>query len=199
MEKSVLLKTLWSFAALGLTFASPALAADLPSAAPAPANPYTIDPQMTPADLWKGFYVGSGVTGSFAKGAKSAWGGEAFAGYDHAFDSGLTLGIRVDTGYAPWASASGRFKGYDFSETDVKVGYQMGAITPYFVAGVGLAKASALNGFTDGGTSANALFSGPGALQAVGVAGVGVDYQITHNLSVGVAAYVNNGGAAIGR
>ena len=115
------------------------------------------------------------------------------------FDSGLTLGIRVDAGYSPWASASGQFKGFDFGETDLKLGYQMGKITPYVVGGVGLAKATGLNGFTDGGTSANALFSGPGALQAVGVAGVGVDYQITSNVKVGVAAYANSGGAAIGR
>jgi opacity protein-like surface antigen len=200
MERFALLKALWSFAALTLAFAAPAKAADLPSNTPAPANPYTIDPQTTSsADLWKGFYVGSGVSASFAKGAKSAWGGDAFAGYDHAFSSGLTLGIRVDTGYAPWASPSGRFKGFDYGETDLKLGYEMGAITPYVVAGVALAKSSALNGFSDGGSSANALFSGPGALQAVGVAGVGVDYHITSNVTLGVAAYMSGGSAAFGR
>ncbi len=182
-----------------LAFAAPAFAADLPSLTPAPANPYTIDPQTTSADLWKGFYVGSGISASFAKGAKSAWGGEAFAGYDRVFPSGLTLGVRVDTGYAPWASANGRFKGFNYGETDVKLGYQMGVITPYVVAGVGLAKASALNDFGDGGTSANALFSGPGALQAVGVAGVGVDYQVTRNVKLGVAAYVGGGPGLFGR
>ena len=192
-----MLKALWISAALGFAVAGPALAADLPSTAPV--NPYTIDPGTTSADLWKGFYVGSGISSSFAKGAKGAWGGEAFAGYDRVFDSGLTLGIRVDAGYSPWASASGQFKGFDFGEADMKLGYQMGKITPYVVGGVGLAKATGLNGFTDGGTSANALFSGPGALQAVGVAGVGVDYQITSNVKVGVAAYANSGGAAIGR
>jgi hypothetical protein len=193
------LKALYCFAALGLFVASPAVAADLPSADPAAANPYTIDPRTTAADLWKGFYVGSGISGSFAKGAKAAWGGEAFAGYDHSFDSGLTLGIRVDTGYVPWASPAGRFKGFDFSETDVKLSYQMGKITPWIVTGVALAKGSALNGYTDAGTSANALFSGPGAVQAVGVAGVGVDYDITSNVRVGIGAYVNNGGAPLGR
>ena len=187
----------WIFAVLGLA-AAPAFAADLPSAVPAP-NPYTIDPPtISSADPWQGFYVGSGVSSSFAKGAKNAWGGEAFAGYDHLFDSGLTLGIRLDTGYSPWASAAGQLKGFDFGETDVKLGYQMGKITPYVVTGVAFGKATGLNGFTDAGTSANALFSGPGALQAVGVAGVGVDYQVTPNVKVGVAAYVNGGGAAFG-
>jgi hypothetical protein len=198
-ERFALLRAICSFTALFVTFSAPAFAADLPSNAPVAANPYTIDPHTTSADLWKGFYVGSGISSSFAKGAKSAWGGEAFAGYDHVFDSGLTLGVRVDTGYAPWASANGRIKGFDYSETDLKLGYQMGAVTPYVVAGARLSKASGLNGFTDGGTSANALFSGPGALQAVGVAGVGVDYQITGNVSVGVAAYVSGGSTAFGR
>jgi len=193
------LKAICSLAALTFAIATPGLAADLPSAATAAANPYTIDPQTSSADLWKGFYVGSGVSGSFAKGAKSAWGGDAFAGYDHRFDSGLTLGIRVDTGYAPWASASSRFKGFDFGEADMKLGYQMGKITPYVVTGVALGKATGLNGYSDAATSANALFSGPGALQAVGVAGVGVDYDITSNVRIGVAAYVNTGGAPLGR
>jgi outer membrane immunogenic protein len=198
MESSALLKTLCSFAAVGLAVAAPARAADLPSAAPASASPYTIDPGTSSADLWKGFYVGSGVSASFAKGAKSAWGGEAFVGYDRAFNSGLTLGIRVDAGYEPWASPAGRLKGFDFAETDVKLGYQMGKITPWVVGGVALAKPTSRNGFTDAGTSANALFSGPGAVQAVGVAGVGVDYQITGNVRLGVGAYVTGGGAPLG-
>ena len=42
--------------------------------------------------------------------------------------------------------------------------------------------------------SVNGLFSGPGAVQAVGTAGVGFDYAVTNNLTVGLEARVNNGG-----
>ena len=36
----------------------------------------------------------------------------------------------------------------------------------------------------------NSVFSGPGAVQAVGTLGVGVNYQITSNFSMGVEAIV---------
>jgi polyisoprenoid-binding protein YceI len=45
-------KSLHCLAFIGLAAAAPAFAADLPSAAPAPASPYTIDPGSTSADLW---------------------------------------------------------------------------------------------------------------------------------------------------
>jgi opacity protein-like surface antigen len=74
----------------------------------------------------------------------------------------------------------------------------MGQLTPYFIAGVDLARP------TNFGTispldAVNNVFSGPGSVQAVGTVGMGATYQITPNFSVGVEARfhtVNNGGGS---
>ena len=177
-------------AVLAVCAAAPALAADLPTA---PAM--TVDPSIPAPDYWKGFYVGTGIDAVVAKGQKGQFGGDVFAGYDHNFDNGLMLGVRFDTGYNPYLSPYGHYHGFDFAETDVKLGYQMGKFTPYVMTGVALARGTNFgNPLPDAGSSINGVFSGPGAVQAVGVAGVGVDYAVTNNLHVGVAAYVNNGG-----
>ena len=123
--------------AASIAVAVPARAADLPAVPANAAGPSSasdvpaigIDPST--ADFWRGFYVGSGVTASFAKGAKGAWGGDAYAGYGHAFSNGMTIGVEFDSGYAPWASPSGRFKGFDYAESEVKLGYEMGKFTPF--------------------------------------------------------------------
>jgi outer membrane immunogenic protein len=181
-----------------LVAVSPAAAADLPSAAPADLGAYSIAPQAATVDPWQGFYVGSGVTSSFAKGAKSAWGGDAFAGYDRRFDNGLVLGAEFSTGYMPWASSNPQYKGFDYAGGEAKVGYDMGKVTPYLAAGVALTKGAAFAGGQDPGTSFNALFGGSGAYQAMGFVGGGVDYKVNDKITIGVGAYVGNGPAAIG-
>lgn len=174
-------------ALLGFTALTPAAAADLPSLPSLAA-----DPQLAPPSAWKGFYVGSGLSASFAKGSKGAFGGDLFAGYDHTFDNGVVLGVKFDTGYNPWLSGPGKYRGFDFAETDVKLGYEMGKLTPYVMTGVALARGTAFGAaLPDAAASLNGVLGGPGGLQAVGVAGVGVDYAITNNVHVGVAAYMN--------
>lgn len=171
-----------------------ALAADLP----APPPTFATDPNAAVApDYWKGFYVGAGVSGSFAKGAKGVFGGYGYAGYEKTFDDNLKLGLQVDAGYQPWASPHGRAQGFNFTEADVKVGYQMGQITPYVFTGVAFDKATRFAGDAlNPGQSVNAVFNDPGALRASGVFGVGVDYQVTDKLKIGVSAYVHQGGAS---
>lgn len=174
--------------ALVAAFCGRALAADLPAAP-------TTNPDSQPAAPdWKGFYIGSGISFSAIKGAKGQVGGDIFAGYDHVYDSGLVLGVKFDTGYSPWV-LPGRFKGFDFAEASVKAGYEMGRFTPYVMTGAALAKPTYFNsGPPNANNSINGLFSGPGAVQPVGMLGVGVDYAVTNNVHVGVAAFVNNGG-----
>lgn len=176
--------------AAALVGATPAMAADLPTLPSLAADPQTQAPN------WKGFYVGTGVIGAFAKGSKSAFGGEVFAGYDHRFDDNVVLGVRFSTGYSPWLFPGAPMQGFDFAASEVKVGYEMGALTPYLVGGVALARpTNYAGGFANMSDSVNGLFSGPGALQAAGVAGVGFDYAVTNNLHVGLEATVVNGAA----
>jgi opacity protein-like surface antigen len=181
-----------SLLAAMIACASPAFAADLP-ALPSLAT----DPQLPPPS-WKGLYVGSGVSFAVAKGAKGSVGGDVFAGYDHRFENGLVLGVQFDTGYNPWVVPNSRARCFDFAESSIKVGYEMGRLTPFVSAGVALAKGAPFTGgLPDANASINGLFSGPGGYQAVGVMGAGVDYALTNNLHVGVAAYINNGGGAL--
>jgi opacity protein-like surface antigen len=180
-----------------LSASSLAAAADLPSSAPVDTGPYTISPQAATVDPWHGFYVGSGVTGSFAKGAKGAFGADGYAGYDHRFDNGLVLGAQFNAGYMPWASTNPQYKGFDYAGAEVKLGYEMGRFTPYVMTGVALTKGSSWGGAPAPGEALNALFSAPGALQANGFAGAGVQYQVTDKLSVGVETFVGNGPAVL--
>jgi len=179
-------------AACGL-IAAPALAADLPNPSSSPLPSLAADP-MTQAPNWSGFYVGAGIDVVSFKGAKAQAGGDVFGGYDHRFDNNVILGVRFATGYSPWAFAGGPYRGFSFGEADVKLGYAMGRLTPYVVAGAALARPSYGADFGDLGQSVNGLFAGPGAVQAVGTAGVGFDYAVTNNLTVGLEARVNNGG-----
>ena len=180
------------FAALLVGIAAPAMAADLPTLPSLAADPQTQAPN------WKGFYVGAGIEGVVFKGSKGAFGGDVYAGYDHVFDNNVVLGVRFSTGYSPWMFPNARLQGFDFAETSVKVGYEMGALTPYVVTGVALARPTyGGEGLTDMNQSINGLFSGPGALQAAGTVGVGVDYAVTNNLHVGVEARVSNGVGAL--
>jgi outer membrane immunogenic protein len=149
---------------------------------------------MTQAPNWKGFYVGSEISVSAFKGAKGQFGGDIYAGYDHTFDNNVVLGVRLATGYSPWLFPNGPYRGMSFGEADVKLGYEMGALTPYLIAGVGLARPNAGVDLGDWSQSANSLFSGPGAVQAVGTVGAGFDYAVTNNITVGAEVRVNNGG-----
>jgi outer membrane immunogenic protein len=175
-----------------------AAAARADDVAPAPAPPslptLAIDPQAPPPSIWKGLYVGSEVTFATAKQAKGLWGGSAYIGYDRHLDNNLVLGVRASTGFEPFAIAHSPFKGWDYAEASAKVGYEMGRLTPYLTAGIALAKPNGFPGvgFVSPTDSANAVFNG-GNVAASGVFGAGVDYALTSNTTVGIAAVVGTG------
>ena len=66
----------------------------------------------------------------------------------------------------------------------------MGQLTPYVIAGVDLARPTRFGSFSPL-DNVNAVFSGPGAVQAVGTVGVGATYRVNNNLSFGVEAIVH--------
>jgi opacity protein-like surface antigen len=194
MQRTAVNRQVFLLALIACGFgAAPALAADLPSRTASSLPSLAADPQ-TQAPNWSGFYVGAGVNVVSFKGAKAQAGGEVFGGYDHRFDNNVVLGVRFTTGYSPWAFPTGPYRGFSFGETDVKLGYAMGRLTPYVLAGAALARLSYGADFGDLSQSVNGLFSGPGAVQAVGTAGVSFDYAVTNNITVGLEARVSNGG-----
>jgi len=157
--------------------------------------PVTIDPHPAPS-IWSGLYVGTGVTFAAAKGQKGQFGGDVFAGYDKTFENNLVLGVKFDTGYEPFLTSSGRFRGFDYAMTNVKLGYDFGRVVPYVYAGGGLAHATAFNsGLPDANATINGLLYGPGGARAVSTFGAGVDYHVTNNVTIGVSAGVVNGPA----
>ena len=191
LDKPIMSMTRLALFALAL-FAAPALAADLPSQLP------TLATQPLPGpDPWKGFYVGAGVSAGFSKGSKGQFGGETFAGYSKTYDNGFVLGAEFAAGYNPWLSPAGRFHGVDFAQGSVKLGYQMGALTPFVMGGAAIVKDTNFGAGTPSGLAAfNALFSGPGAYQPAAVMGAGFDYAVTDKVHVGMAVYLNNNGGA---
>ena len=188
------------------SFVYAAVAARL-AAADLPSDPSTY-PALVPsvADVapypWAGLYVGSGVSVWGGKGIKGGAGGEAYLGYDHAFDNGIIVGVRASTGYMPFLVSDGRttqFNGAAFAGGEVTVGYRMGQLTPYVIAGVDfLRPTSFAGGALNAGDAINGVFSGPGAVQAVGTFGVGVNYQVTLNFSMGLEARVINPAYGVG-
>ena len=182
------------FAAVIFLQAAPAAAADLPTA---PSSYPALNPGAADAapDYWSGLSVGAGISVSGGKGVKGGVGGETDLTYEHAFDNGIMLGVQASTGYMPYLQTSrgfSQFTGGAFAGGSAIVGYNFGQLTPYVITGVDFVRStrfgsSALNA----SNSINSVFSGPGAVQAVGTFGVGVNYRITSNFSMGLEAIVH--------
>ena len=164
-------------------------------AAPRPLPSLALDPQAPAPSIWKGLYVGTDVFFAGGKHEKGLVGGGGFVGYDRRFDNDMILGVQASTGFSPYSLQRGPFKGYEYAAVDAKVGYEMGRVTPYLTAGIALARPSGAPGagYLSPTDSANAVFNGGGNLGGSGVVGAGVDYALTSNTTVGIAAVVGTG------
>jgi hypothetical protein len=172
----------------------PATPADLPSA---PSNYPALNPDgsdVTP-NYWSGLSVGAGVAAWGGKGVKGGFGGESDLSYEHVFDNGIMVGVQAATGYMPfvWSNPGfAQFTGSAFAGGSAVVGYNLGQVTPYLITGVDLVRPTRFGGGAlNAGDAINTVFSGPGAVQAVGTVGVGVNYRINSNFSMGVEAIVH--------
>jgi len=180
--------------------AAPVAAADLPTA---PSNYPALGPSSDAAapDYWSGLSVGAGISAWGGKGIKGGVGGETDLNYEHVFDNGIMLGVQASTGYMPYLQTSpgfSQFTGGAFAGGSAIVGYNFGQVTPYVITGVDFVRPTRFGvGAFNPSDAVNTVFSGPGAVQAVGTFGVGVNYRITSNFSMGVEAIVHttNGGA----
>jgi opacity protein-like surface antigen len=174
--------------------AGPAAAADLPTA---PSNYPALGPGAADAapDPWAGLSVGAGISVWGGKGVKGGVGGETDLSYEHVFDNGIMLGVQASTGYMPYLQSSSgftQFAGGAFAGGSAIMGYRFGQVTPYVITGVDIVRPTRFGGGAfDASDAINSVFSGPGAVQAVGTLGVGVNYQITSNFSMGVEAIVH--------
>ncbi|MBV9703094.1 MAG: hypothetical protein JO163_10220 [Methylobacteriaceae bacterium] len=174
-----------------------AQAGDLPTALPTLA----LDPQPPPS-IWSGFYVGTemfAVALRGAKGTKGLVGGAVTAGYNHEFANNLIVGIDTATGYAPTWFRRGPFRGFDYGAADVRIGYDLGRLTPYVTTGLVLAKPnfSPHAGYFGGSDSFNNLFNSAGDLRGSGTVGAGFDYAVTNRLHMGLGISVGTGNALV--
>ena len=174
--------------------AAPAAAADLPTA-PSTYPALGLGAADVAPDYWSGLTVGAGISVWGGKGVKGGVGGETDLSYEHVFDNGIMLGVQASTGYMPYIQTNAgftQFTGGAFAGGSAIVGYNFGQVTPYVITGVDFVRStrfgsSALNA----SDSINTVFSGPGAVQAVGTLGVGVNYRINSNFSMGLEAIVH--------
>ena len=180
--------------ALACLKAAPAGAADLPSA---PSTYPALGAGATDVapDYWSGLSIGAGVSVWGGKGVKGGVGGETDLSYEHVFDNGIMLGVQASTGYMPYLQTNAgftQFTGGAFAGGSAIVGYNFGQVTPYIITGVDFVRSTRFGGSAfNASDSINTVFSGPGAVQAVGTFGVGVNYRITSNFSMGLEAIVH--------
>ena len=171
-----------------------AVAADLPSAPSTYPALGPAGPDAAP-DPWAGLSVGAGISVWGGKGVKGGVGGDTDLTYEHVFDNGIMLGVQASTGYMPFLQSSPgftQFTGSAFAGGSAIVGYNFGQVTPYIMTGVDFIRPTRFGvGAFNAGDAVNSVFSGPGAVQAVGTVGVGVNYRITSNFSMGVEAIVH--------
>jgi hypothetical protein len=174
--------------------AASAAAADLPTA---PSSYPALGPGAADAapDYWSGLSVSAGVSVWGGKGVKGGVGGETDLNYEHVFDNGIMLGVQASTGYMPYLQTGpgySQFTGGAFAGGSAIVGYNFGQVTPYVITGVDFVRSTRFNtGAFNASDSINTVFSGPGAVQAIGTFGVGVNYRITSNFSMGLEAIVH--------
>jgi hypothetical protein len=174
--------------------AAPAAAADLPTA---PSSYPALGPSAADAapDYWSGLSVSAGVSVWGGKGVKGGVGGETDLNYEHVFDNGIVLGVQTSTGYMPYLQTGpgyAQFTGGAFAGGSAIVGYNFGQVTPYVITGLDFVRSTRFGGSAfNASDSINTVFSGPGAVQAVGTFGVGVNYRITSNFSMGLEAIVH--------
>jgi hypothetical protein len=173
---------------------APAAAADLPTA---PSSYPALGPGEADAapDYWSGLSFSAGVSVWGGKGVKGGVGGETDLNYEHVFDNGIMLGVQASTGYMPYLQTGpgySQFTGGAFAAGSAIVGYNFGQVTPYVITGVDFVRSTRFDsGAFNASDSINTVFAGPGAVQAVGTFGVGVNYRITSNFSMGLEAIVH--------
>ena len=147
-----------------------------------------------PPSIWKGLFVGSGVSVTAGKSTKGFVGGDVYAGYNRMFDNHVVLGIEGSTGAAPGYFGLGPIMSYNFAAADMKLGYNIGRFTPFVTSGLVLAKpTSGLATSTLSADYPNALFASPGRTDTATRVGAGFDYALTNNTSVSLGMSYQRG------
>ena len=185
--------------------AAPAAAADLPTA---PSSYPALGPGAADVapDYWSGLSVGAGISVlGRARGSRAASGARpTLEVMNTCSTSGIMLGVQAATGYmrlSPKRTPDSPSSPAGLSPAGRRSSATIsGQVTPYVITGVDFVRSTRFGGSAfNASDSINTVFSGPGAVQAVGTFGVGVNYRVTSNFSMGLEAIVhtNPGGGAV--
>jgi opacity protein-like surface antigen len=174
------------------TFASappPTATQPSPTFATAPAGPVLPTFAQAPSsDPWSGLTIGGGLSVVSGGRGHGGIGGDAYLGYDKELSNHLVIGVQAVSGYAPSLFTS-RTKGFDYGGINVKVGYDMGRLEPYLMAGVGVAKANfgAPGRYNTADSLDSLLNKGGGPTLTTTTVGAGFNYAVTNNFSMGLS------------
>jgi outer membrane immunogenic protein len=143
---------------------------------------------------WAGLHVGTEVFAFSGKGVKGGAGGALVIGYDKALPNNFVIGVDFSTGYAPFVFRNSPYKGFEYAAADVKLGYEMGRLTPFLSTGFVVARPNVRGGGYVGATeAASDLFNDSTRLEGAGRVGAGFDYAVTDKLHIGAAVSVGAG------
>ena len=104
----------------------------------------------------------------------------------------LLLGVSQTSGSPALSSLAGAPAGFDFSSTSVKLGFDMGRLTPFVTTTLSSFKASALPGLSSGFNTTGDLMAGQAARTGVS-AGAGFNFAVSDSLHLSVGASVGTG------
>ncbi len=109
------------------------------------------------------------------------------SGYDFRIGKNLLLGVDSSSGLSPGFAMGGISSAFDMSSTRVKLGYDLGRLTPYVSAGFGEVRPLGIGGSAFSAASnpfpaAANPFSAPTTTSV----GAGFDYALTDKVTIGV-------------
>jgi outer membrane immunogenic protein len=125
----------------------------------------------------------SSVSGMTGQGANAA---------TYRIGKDLLLGVSQTSGSPALSSLAGAPAGFDFSSTSVKLGFDMGRLTPFVTTTLSSFKASALPGLSSGFNTTGDLMAGQAARTGVS-AGAGFNFAVSDSLHLSVGASVGTG------
>lgn len=148
------------------------------------------EPSLT-GDFWKGRYFGHTDFSLAPSGIGSIVTNRSFSSFGKTFDDKSFVAMRSSSGFLPTLAGPGLARGYQFSSTQLKAGYNLGRFRPYVTANFSSLRADRIGG---GAVSLPGTFYNPANTgvntQSFATIGAGVDFAITNNLSVGVGVSV---------
>ncbi len=101
----------------------------------------------------------------------------------------LLLGVFQTSGAAPFSSITGAPRAFDVSSTSLKLGLDLGRVTPFVTTTLSTSKASALPGLSSGFNTTGDLLAGRDAKAGASVGG-GFNFAVTDSVQFGLSASV---------